>query len=1079
VQNWDSFSEPLLYKYTNQEDIIVGTPIANRHYPGVQDLMGFFVNSLPLRIFINKECTFKDLLQEVKKVVLEAHEHQDLPFEDLLNQLQLKRNLNSHPLFQVMLVFKEQQKNELELNGLQARFEPIKQKTSIFDLIIQIEIKSNSDISINFIYATDLFEEAMIIQMAKHFKNLFSQVLLNPDSKISNLEILGCLEKQDILRFSQGKELGRDYFVVQKMFEETVQQFPDAIAIMQANKTLTYEHLNKISNKLGKFLRQQYVTSSRVDKVIAVIMEPCFGIIISFISILKAGGIYLPLDPNYPDERIKFILQDAKASAIITQSKFVERFQQYQISKLDILDFKDDYNCYSLIESVSSSEPINFTQPNDLAYIIYTSGSTGKPKGVMIKHEGICNLAYANEEIFDFSVNKPRILQFSSISFDASIWEMVIALFSGGTACLLPTLETRFIPYELVHTCNEQNVTMAIMPPSLLEVFPEHLNLSSIQTLVVAGEAPSTNVIQKWSKKIKHLFNAYGPTEITVFSSIFRCNTSNAATTIGNPIVNTQIYILDPDLNLSPIGVVGEIYIGGVGLANGYLNNEAQTTASFINIPNNNWNNKKQLCLYKTGDLARYSWDGNIEYLGRRDHQIKLHGYRIELGEIELLLNLQPEIKQSLVVLRKNINNQEQLIAYVVTHKGSEEEQSKQFLYNKIKNYLKKHLPHYMIPNKFVLLEHFPLNDNGKIDFKMLPDPFVVDNTPKVNHENYLCKDPIQFILINIWKKLLTIEHVNIYDDFFSLGGNSILGMKLILEIRQKFNQVLPINSIFKSLTIESLGILIRENITKQINGDPRITYAACLLPINNIQNSNNPLFLVHPLVGIATPYMALSDFKERPIYGIHNPYFAQNNSFTTLEEMADFYIKAINLVQTEGPYYIGGWSFGGVVALEIASRLVIQSKQVSMVILIDTYIKSGSQVVLFDNTRLLEKLNITKPSLEYNSLQIELARNLKLLETYTPKKYYDRVVLLKAADDIKVAGYSVLNNLESIVDQNLEVYSIPGTHTELFEEQNIEELSAKLQYVLEHRTNNLDDQETSIPQPQLLLHITSMKKNR
>ena len=1058
----------LLYKYTCQEDIIIGTPIANRHYPGVQDLIGFFINTLPLRISINKEYTFKDLLQKVRKVVLEAHEHQDLPFEDLLNQLQIKRNLSCHPLFQVMLVFKEQQKSELELDELQVQFEPIKQNISIFDLTIQVEIKSN--INIKFIYASDLFEKAMIIQMARHFKNLFSQVLLNPDSKISNLEILDCLEKQDILKFSKGKELERDYFIIQKIFEKTVQQFPDAIAIMQENNTLTYEHLNKISNKLGNFLRQQYVPYPKVNKVIAVIMEPCFGIIISFISILKAGGIYLPLDPNYPDERIKFILQDAKASAVITQSKFIKRFQQYQIPKLDILDFNDDYNCYS------SSELINFTQPNDLAYIIYTSGSTGKPKGVMIKHEGVCNLAYANEEIFCFNVNKPRILQFSSISFDVSIWEMVIALFSGGTACLLPTLETRFIPEELIRTCNEENVAMAIMPPSLLEVFPEHLNLPSIQTLIVAGEAPSTNVIHKWSKKVKYLFNAYGPTETTVFSSIFRCNTINPATTIGHPIVNTQIYILDPDLNLTPIGVVGEIYIGGVGLANGYLNNEAQTIASFINIPNNHWNNKKQLCLYKTGDLAKYSWDGNIEYLGRMDHQIKLHGYRIELGEIESLLNLQPEIKQSLVVVRENSNSQEQLIAYIVTQKEAEKEQSKLLLYNKMQNYLREHLPHYMIPNKFVLLDYFPLNDNGKVDFKMLPDPFAVDNTSNIYNESCLCKDPIQFILINVWKKLLNIEHVNIYDDFFSLGGNSILGMKLILEIQHTFNQVLSINSILKNFTIESLATLIRESIARQINSNPTVTYAACLLPINNIQSSNTPLFLIHPLVGIATPYLALSNFKDRPIYGIHNPYFAQNNSFTTLEEMAEFYIKAINLVQNEGPYYIGGWSFGGTVALEIASQLVTQNKQVGVVILIDTYLKTDSQVTLCDNTKLLEKLNITKPSLEYNILQVELTRNLKLLENYIPKKYCGRVALLKAEDDIKVTGDSIFNNLESIFEQNLEVYSIPGTHTELFEEQNIEELSVSLQFVLEQKPNSLNDKKLT-PQSQLLPYITSMKR--
>ena len=545
-----------------------------------------------------------------------------------------------------------------------------------------------------------------------------------------------------------------------------------------------------------------------------------------------------------------------------------------------------------------TTDLINFTEPHDLAYIIYTSGSTGKPKGVMIQHSGVCNLAYANEEIFCFSVNKPRVLQFSSISFDVSIWEIFTALFSGGSLCLLPTLEVRFSPEQLMHACIAQNVTMAIIPPSLLNILPDVIELPCLQTLVVVGEAPSANVLQKWSTKVKQLFNAYGPTEITVYSSIFLYNPARPATTIGRPIVNTQSYILDPYLNLTPIGVIGEIYIGGVGLASGYLNNITATEKSFIN-----WPNKDQLRLYKTGDLARYAWDGNIEYLGRKDQQIKLYGYRIELGEIEVSLNLQPEIKQSLVMLRENLHNQKQLVAYFTTLTEVKDEPSKIALYKKIQTSLREHLPHYMIPNRMILVDHFLLNDNGKIDLKALPDPFEAKDPLQVDDEQYLCKDPLQFILVNIWKKLLNLEQVSIHEDFFALGGNSILGMKLILEMRKTFNQTLSINNIFKNLTIETLSQLIRENIANELNCCPNIPYASCLFPINKGQSNNKPLFLVHPLLGIATPYMALSGLVDQPIYGINNPYFAQNNNFTTIESMASFYVNAISLVQNEGPY--------------------------------------------------------------------------------------------------------------------------------------------------------------------------------
>jgi amino acid adenylation domain-containing protein/FkbH-like protein len=1035
----------LLYKYTNQEDIIIGTPIANRHYPGVQNLIGFFVNTLPLRICVNGEHTFNELLHSVRKVVLESYEHQDLLFEDLVNHLQVKRSLSFHPLFQVMLVFKELKKTDLQLDGLQVQFEPIKQNTSIFDLTVQMEVKSNN-INIKFIYASDLFEEKMISQIARHFKNLFNQVLLNPECKVSNLRILDYKEEQELLMQSMGKEVGRSDFIIHKLFEKIVNQDPDAIAVIHRDKTLTYKQLNSISNRFGHLLREQYIISSnKVDNVITVAMEPCFGFIISLLAILKAGAVYLPIDITYPDERIKFILKDARALAVITQSRFAKKFQQYQIDDLRLIDFCDD-NYYSLLKPMPTTNLINFTEPNDLAYIIYTSGSTGKPKGVMIQHSGVCNLAYANEEIFCFSVHKPRVLQFSSISFDVSIWEIFTALFSGGSLCLLPTLEARFSPGQLMQTCIAQNVTMAIIPPSLLNILPD-VELPCLQTLVVAGEAPSANVLQKWSKKVTQLFNAYGPTEITVYSSIFLYNSARPATTIGRPIVNTQSYILDPYLNLTPIGVIGEIYIGGVGLASGYLNNITVTEKSFIN-----WPNKDQLRLYKTGDLARYNWDGNIEYLGRKDQQIKLYGYRIELGEIEVSLNLQPEIKQSLVMLRENSCNQKQLAAYFTTLTEVKDEPSKMALYKKIQISLREHLPHYMIPNRMILVDHFPLNDNGKIDLKALPDPFEVKDQLQVYDEQYVCKDPLQFILVNIWKKLLNLEQISIYEDFFALGGNSILGMKLILEIRKTFNQTLSINNIFKNLTIETLSQLIRENIANELNCCPNIPYAACLFPINKGQSNNKPLFLVHPLLGIATPYMALSGLVDRPIYGINNPYFAQDNNFTTIESMANFYINAISLVQNEGPYYIGGWSFGGIVALEMAHQLKAQNKQVEVVLLIDSYFKSSSQIVLFDDTKLLEKLNIIKPSVEYDSLQLEITGNLRLLEKYTPKKYYGRAVLLKAQNDIKViTENSVFNNLEHIIGSEIEVYSIPGAHQELFEERNIKELSIKLQYALDH----------------------------
>lgn len=700
--------QTLLFRYTGQQDIVVGVPIANRNHSEIEPLIGFFVNTLIMRTRLSSDLTVHELLTRVREVALGAFEHQEVPFERLVEELQPERTPDRSPLFQVAFALQNAPTETLELAGLTLSPMPMENGTAKFDLTLFIWERGDT-LTGALEYSTDLFDETTIQRMAGHFQSLLAAMVAQPERRLANLPLLTKEELQLLAQWNRTQREYPEHDYIHTLIEKQVELTPDAIAIAFGSLCLTYHSLNAHANQLAHYLRQHGVGP---EVPVGLCVERSVPMIIGVLGILKAGGAYLPLDPEYPAERLHFMLEDAQAPVLLTQQSLLNRLPEYEACAI-LLD--TDWSC---IESGPATNPINQTTPANLAYIIYTSGSTGLPKGGLLLHQGLCNLTEAQKQIFRLQ-GSSRVLQFASACFDASIWEIFMALRVGATLCLGRQEELLAGP-PLYHYLREQAITTVTLPPSLLAQL--EIDLPLLQTIISAGEACSAEVAARWSSHHR-FFNAYGPTETTVCASIELCLHTEQKPSIGRPIPNTQLYILDTHLNPTPIGVPGELYIGGVSLARGYLQRPHTTAERFIPHPfagNSSWtftdnvgnprgdgiddvrfsallgarrdgkpdvinavatgnyshdNLSKGMSaslpepgarLYKTGDLARYRPDGSLEFLGRLDQQVKLRGFRIEPGEIEAVLHRHPLVQEATVVVREDTPGDPRLVAYVV-----------------------------------------------------------------------------------------------------------------------------------------------------------------------------------------------------------------------------------------------------------------------------------------------------------------------------------------------------------------------------------------------------------------------------
>ncbi len=779
----------LLFRYTGQTDICIGSPIANRNREETENLIGFFVNTLVFRTRFAASWGFRQLLQKVKEVSLGAFTNQDLPFEVVVEELKPDRSLSHSPLFQVMMVHQNLPPEESDLPGLKIQPFEIENKTAKFDLTLIISERKDGGISATLEYDAVLFNPETARRILNHFKMLLQNVVAEPHRQIHSVPMLSKNELNILLREWNGLQTGYGSGqCIHSLFEDQVSKRPQAIALSYDNQNITYHELNQQANKLARYLRRVGVGP---EHIVGIHVERSVEMIVGILAILKAGGAYLPLDPNYPMQRRLYMVEDSGLSIMLTTHASMKSMPNHscRIIRIDSdaskFEGEDDQN---LALDIS---------PRNLAYIIYTSGSTGKPKGTLMEHHGIGNLIDNMKR--DFCVSgSSRILQFASFSFDASVAEIFLALLSGATL-VLADRETLLSVDALVRLLNEQSIAQVVLPPSLLAILPD-TDLSRLKTVVSAGESCSWEVARRWSEN--HLFlNGYGPTETSVgccWATVIDDSPPAASAPIGRAIDNVQIYLLDSHSNLVPIGAHGEICIGGIGLGRGYLNRPDLTADKFTPNPFGKDSGER---LYRTGDLARYLPNGELEFIGRIDHQVKIRGFRVELGEIDSVIRQHPQVEDVVVALPENQPGNKILTAYIVLH------EQENLDVDEIREFCRVRLPEYMVPSALVVLKDLPLLPNGKVDRKSLPAP---DASSRISDHNYLPpQNSTEEIISNIMAQLLNIDRVGRIDNFFDMGGHSLLATQLVTRLKNSFKIDLPLKSLFEHPTVEKLAEVI------------------------------------------------------------------------------------------------------------------------------------------------------------------------------------------------------------------------------------------------------------------------------
>jgi amino acid adenylation domain-containing protein len=952
--------QTLLYRYTQQTDIVVGSAIANRNRREIEGLIGFFVNSLVLRTDLSGNPSFLQLLERVRGVALGAYAHQDLPFEKLVEELHPERNLSHHPLFQVVLTLQNTPIEALELPGLTLSQLDFDNPSAKFDLEFHMW-ESPEGLRGQVIYSTDLFDDTTITRMLGHYQMLLESVVTNPQQRLGDLPLLTESERHQLLVEWNDTRQGREGEEDRKrggecfhhLFEAQVEQTPDALAVVFEDKQLTYRELNNRSNQLAHYLQKLGVSP---EVLVSICLDRSVDTIVGVLGILKAGGAYVPIDRTYPQERLQFMLEDAQVPILLTQENLTATNKPF------IVDLAQDWET---IAQQSQENPTSGVTPDNLAYVIYTSGSTGKPKGVLVQHQGLCNLSEAQVKTFNLQPSN-RILQFASLSFDASIFEIVMALGTGATLYLAKK-ESLLPGPALLQLLRDKAITHVTLPPSVLAVLPAQ-ELPALRTIISAGETCSNDIVKRWALG-RRFFNAYGPTEATVWSTVAELTNNSEKLSIGRPIANTQVYILDSHLQPVPIGIPGELYIGGEGLARGYLNQPELTAERFIPHP---FKNLKSSHLYKTGDLARYQSDGNIEFLGRIDEQVKIRGFRIELGEIEAALIQHPAVKEAVAVAKEDVSGSKRLVAYVVPNVGagldinagtnsldsstqpaSIHSKSKSSVHDRqpatenlkssdLRHFLTGKLPDYMIPSAFVMLESLPLLPNGKVDRRTLK---TLNPDKNELTETFIApRTPIEETLAQIWAEILKCDRVGIHDNFFELGGDSLLAVGLIAQIHKQLQRELPLSALFLNPTIEGLASTLGQPIDFQ-SWSPLVTIQSV--------GSKPPFFCIHPIFGVIFQYYELAYHlgTDQPFYGLQPLGLdGEQPPLTRIEDMAAHYIEALRRVQPSGPYFLGGWSFGGLVAFEMAQQLLSSGQQVALLAILDSSAPLPGNISSFGN---------------------------------------------------------------------------------------------------------------------------------
>ena len=774
----------LLHLYTDQDDIVIGSPIANRNRAKeLEGLIGFFVNTLILRLDVSDDPTFLQLLDRVREVTLGAQEHQDMPFEKLVEELQPERDLSRNPLCQVAFQLFNVPGATFVIADPTTYSWQSANGTSKFDLRVDLGETPNGLAGL-IEYSTDLFTADTVARMTGHFRTLLEAVAAEPGRRISEVQMLTSAERRQLLiEWNTTEAAFPDDRCLHQIVEAHARKQPEAVAAVFGTQQLTYGELNRRANHLAGHLQSLGVGP---ETLVGLCMHRSLEMLVGFLGTLKAGGAYVPLDPAYPPERLQFMLEDAQVRVLLTQQRLNAALPENSAVRVPI------DGAWEQIAEHDGADVASDVGSHNVAYVIYTSGSTGRPKGVLIEHRGLLNLAQAQVDLFQLD-SASRVLQFSSLSFDASIFEIVMAWYSGVTL-YLGTRESLLPGPSLAQFLHEHAISIVTLPPSALVAMP-NVPLPALTTIAVAGEACPPELVATWAPG-RRFFNLYGPTEATIWSTYAACAAGGPKPPIGRPIANTQVYVLDRYQHPVPIGIPGELYVSGVGVAREYLKRPELTAGQFVPNP---FRQEPGARFYKTGDLVRYLPDGNLEFLGRTDYQVKIRGFRIEMGEIEAMLARDPAVGNAVVLQREDGSGDKYLAAYVVARQGVE------LTVDGLRDGLRRHVPEYMVPARIMVLDTLPLLPSGKVDRHALPNPDVF---ALVHGSAYVPpQTAIDQAIANIWQEVLSVERVGMDDNFFDLGGHSLLLARVHNRLTEMFDAELSMLDLFRYPTV---GLLAR-----------------------------------------------------------------------------------------------------------------------------------------------------------------------------------------------------------------------------------------------------------------------------
>jgi len=1050
----------LLHRYSSAEDVVMGTVSSGRKRTELEGLLGYFLNPVVLRNDLSGDPTFRELLHRTRNLTLDALSNDDAPFTEVVNALHPNRSLSLNPLFQVLLTL-EPPLPETQ-DGWTVALTQSEVDTGFikFDLCLELDDRPSGIVG-RFKYSTDLFSAETISRMAGHITVLLQGIAANPNRRISELPILTAAEEQQIcVEWNDTSAEFPTELCLHQLVMAQATRTPEAAALLDGNRELNYGELDRQSNQLAAFLRKRGIVP---ETPVGLYFEPSCEMIVGILGVLKAGGVCVPLDPSYPQDRIKHVVEDAQLRVLLAKQ---QRCPPALPGSVEVcyLDSGWDQIGRESVESVPGE-----CGPENLAYLIYTSGSTGKPKGVQITHRNLVHSTHARS--LYYGAEAGRFLLLSSFAFDSSLVGIFGTLCRGGVLVLTPgPLQenlTGLAPFIAHHRISE-----LLCVPSLYNLLLEQAKpgqLDSLRVAIVAGESCPAELVERHHKLIPHttLFNEYGPTEAAVWSTVYKCEHVGKSVPIGRPIPNAKVYVVDSHLNPLPIGVPGELCIGGPGVVRGYWNRAEETAARFVADP---FSTQRGARLYKSGDLVRYRADGNLELLGRFDHQVKIRGFRVELEEIESVIGQSEDVRQTVVALQAQGPRESKLVAYVVAV------DRERFDAEKLRRFLDDKLPQAMLPSAFVVLDALPLTPNGKVDRQALPmasEPASVGIVPS--------DSVLETRLLEIWESVLDKHGMGVTDNFFDLGGHSLLVAKLLLRIEQRLGNKLSLANVFQAPTVRQLAALLQ--------GKTQAKHHPAIVPIQPY-GSRPPLFWVRggPL------FLSLANRlgPDQPFLGLHLPVADATRLPVPyrLEDIASALVTRLREVQPEGPYHLAGLCVNAVIAYEMGRLLEVQGQRVALLVMVD-----GQNPAYYQDFSEESRTEVMAKKLKFHlrklgqggllglpgfivgrtvgiGLRLSVSRwrlyhklgwrvSEKHLQAeldtivhpasylYRPEPYPGHIVFIQSTDWPDCRYFDFYESWEGMVSGGMEVHKVAGGHQAMFYEENIDDLASRLQICL------------------------------